>query len=92
MTEICYLVGKHIREERTRVGMHAKDLAAKLGVTPAYISLVESGSRNMNQKRADQVADALGIGRFCCSCGVALRLSADHATPVPAIDTQGETL
>jgi len=54
--------GKIIKELRTKQGMTQVDLANLAGISPAFISLLESGERNdMNVKIADRVAGALGI-------------------------------
>lgn len=61
--------GRIIRRARLTTGTLATDLAKAVGVSPAYVSLIESGERPLNQRRADQFAEALGIERFCCACG-----------------------
>ncbi len=50
-----------IRVWREVRGMRAKDLAAKIGVSGAFMSQVENGHRMFSLKRYKQTAAALGI-------------------------------
>jgi transcriptional regulator with XRE-family HTH domain len=52
-------MSNRIRELRGE--MTLLDLARLLGTTPGQISRLESGSRKLNQKWLDRLADALGV-------------------------------
>ena len=55
-------IGEAIKKLREKQNMTQVDLANKAGISPAFISLLESGDRNdMNVKIADRVAGALGV-------------------------------
>jgi len=54
-------LGIYIRQLRERMGSTRKDLARVCGVTPAYISLIESGDRAASVEVAYSLAGALGV-------------------------------
>ena len=54
--------GKRLRELREERGLSAKDMAAGLGVSPAYLSALEHGKRGKPNKRfVHRVCQYLGI-------------------------------
>ena len=53
--------GKFIREERERQGLYQSDLAAKLGITQAYYSHIERGTRTVDFTMALNICLALGL-------------------------------
>ena len=54
--------GKRLRELREARGLPAKDMAAGLGVSPAYLSALEHGKRGKPNKRfVHRVCQYLGI-------------------------------
>ena len=54
--------GKRLRELRQERGLSAKDMAAGLGVSPAYLSALEHGKRGKPNKRfVHRVCQYLGI-------------------------------
>ena len=48
-------VSEEIRKSRIRLGMTQEELAAKLGVSKQYLSLVEKGVKKLNSKRLDEL-------------------------------------
>ena len=54
--------GEKLRKHREAKGLTAKVLAAKLDITPAYLSALEHGHRGRPNKRfVHQVCQALGL-------------------------------
>lgn len=51
---------KFVKKERLRQGMTQTDLGDLIGVTAAYISHIESGSRNPTAATCRRVLEALG--------------------------------
>ncbi len=45
-------------------GLKRADLAAKLGVSPQYVSKLLSGTENLSFKSVANIEDKLGISRF----------------------------
>ncbi len=54
-------LGARLRELRDGVGMSAKDLAAKLGISPSAISQIERGTMQPSVSRLIAIVDALGV-------------------------------
>ena len=55
-------LGRWIKDLRTARGLSQRDLAARTGVTSAYITLLETGQRrNPTVLVAVRLADALGV-------------------------------
>lgn len=50
-----------IRNERLRRGLTVKELAARIGITPAALNHIESGSRKPAITTLRDLADAFGI-------------------------------
>lgn len=53
-------LGQCIREKRVERGFDGAALAKRAGISPSYVSLIESGHRTPNQKTAARIAEALG--------------------------------
>jgi transcriptional regulator with XRE-family HTH domain len=53
-------IGDRIRERRSALGLSQRDIASP-GVTYAYISRIEAGTRNPSFKALRQLADKLGV-------------------------------
>ena len=53
-------IGSQIREARRERGVLQKDLAEAVGVTPEYMSSVESDKKTMSLKTLNDVATMLG--------------------------------
>ncbi len=53
-------LGKHLKELRETKNLTPQDLADKLGVTPQYIYMIESGKAKPSEKRLNELAAALG--------------------------------
>jgi transcriptional regulator with XRE-family HTH domain len=62
------LLGERVRDRRRERGLTQKDLAERLEVSVAYVSLIERGGRNPPITTVVQLAHALGIGagELCC--------------------------
>lgn len=55
-----YLIPGAMTARRKRLGIKAKDLAARVGVSPATVSLWASGQRAVTPDRQRQLAAILG--------------------------------
>jgi transcriptional regulator with XRE-family HTH domain len=58
---ICSAVGKNIRKLRTSKKLTQDDLAVKAKMDRAYLSEVESGSKNIGLKVLDKISTALDV-------------------------------
>lgn len=54
-------ISQFIRDKREQMSMTQEELASKIGVTAATISLYESGNRNPDLERLKKIADAFDI-------------------------------
>jgi len=54
-------IGKNIKQIREDKGITQDELARVLGVTSSNISQIENGDRGLNVKKADKLAQALGV-------------------------------
>ena len=54
-------IGKSIKYGLVRRDMMSKDLAAELGVTPTYISLLSKGTKKPSSKLLSSIAIAFGM-------------------------------
>lgn len=59
--DICSLVGTNIRKARQAKEWPQEELSHRSGVDRAYLSLVESGKKNIGIKRIEALARALEI-------------------------------
>ncbi|OCX64522.1 hypothetical protein BFP70_10805 [Thioclava sp. SK-1] len=55
------LTGTRIRERRTALGMKQADLARQVGISPAYINLIEHNRRRVSEALLETVAQVLGV-------------------------------
>lgn len=55
------LTGTRVRERRLRVGLKQADLARALGVSPAYLNLIEHNRRRVGAELLSALARALGV-------------------------------
>lgn len=55
------LTGTRIRERRTLIGMKQADLARAVGVSPAYLNLIEHNRRRVGEALLAALAAALGV-------------------------------
>lgn len=63
------LTGTRIRERRTALRMKQAELAAAVGVSPAYLNLIEHNRRRVGDALLDQVAAALSVDPVALSEG-----------------------
>lgn len=54
-------IGDRIRLRRRTAGLTQRELAAAVGVSPAYLSLIESDKRQIGGRLLRQIADELGV-------------------------------
>ncbi len=79
--------GAKLRDLRAARGIALKDMAAALGVSPAYLSALEHGHRGRpNRRFVHQVCQYLGI---IWDEAEALQGLADHSHPRVTVDTSG---
>ncbi len=58
---IAKIIGLHVLTQRKLLGLDQKDLAAKVGITPAALCLIEQGKRNPSLSTLGLLATALGV-------------------------------
>ena len=81
--------GAKLVDLRAERGMKLKDLAAKLNVTPAYLSALETGARGVpNQRFLHQICQIFAIIWDEADELAALAAASD---PQPAIDVRGKS-
>lgn len=54
------LTGTRIRQHRLRLGLRQAELAARAGISPSYLNLIEHNRRNIAGKLLGRLADVLG--------------------------------
>ncbi len=55
------LTGTRVRERRLLIGMKQADLARTVGISPAYLNLIEHNRRRVGAELLNLLADALGV-------------------------------
>jgi transcriptional regulator with XRE-family HTH domain len=81
--------GRRLRDLRAERGIAAKDMAAALGVSPAYLSALEHGKRGRpNRRFVHQVCQYFGI---IWDEAEELQRLADLSHPRAVVDTAGLT-
>src|SRR5688572_279024 len=55
-------MGLRLREMRTERGMPQAEVARRLGVSPAYLSLIEKGKRQLQLPLLFKALDLYGVG------------------------------
>lgn len=79
--KIAHVIGRRIREERTKIGFSQEMLALDAGVDRTYICKVEAGTVNMTIK---------SLLAICAACGISLRSFFDDAAFEERFDMNGK--
>ena len=66
--------GSTITNYRKKAGMTSRDLAARIGVTPATMSRYESGTLSVSTEKLEKIADCL-----CCTVQDLVRDDPEYA-------------
>jgi transcriptional regulator with XRE-family HTH domain len=61
MEDIAVTFGNRVRELRRERGWSQETLAAKSGLNRPYLSLVETGKRNITLRQAEVIANTFGV-------------------------------
>lgn len=88
------LTGTRIRERRTVVGLKQADLARAVGISPAYLNLIEHNRRRVSESLLQALADQLGVGQAALAEGAESALFEglrDAAAGAVAVETSPET-
>jgi transcriptional regulator with XRE-family HTH domain len=56
------VVGRELRDTREALGLSQAEVAARLEVSPSYISAVEAGRRNLTLGQLANIANAMRLG------------------------------
>jgi len=83
-TEFDEIAGGFIRDERKKLLVTQKDLAAKVGVTYQQIQKYETGSNRLTLERFVRICEALGLTPKACLGRVLNRSANRRATLVEA--------
>lgn len=59
--DICATVGKNIRKTRLAKGWSQNELAARAHTERSYLSLIETGQKNITLLMLQELASALGM-------------------------------
>lgn len=78
------LTGTRVRERRQRIGLKQADLARAVGVSPAYLNLIEHNRRRVGADLLVSLANALGVGEAALAEGADSALSRGCAKPLRA--------
>ena len=70
-------IGDRIRQQRRSVGVTQRALASAVGVSPAYLSLIESDKRQIGGRLLNRIADRLGVAAEAFTAIADDRLAAD---------------
>jgi len=87
---VRHLVGSRIRERRERLGWKQVALAARVGISPSYLNLIEHNRRGIGGARLIAIAEALGLDLRELSDGANVTLTHDLTAAIPADDTEAE--
>ena len=60
-SQLQLIVGRRLREHRTRLGLSQEQLAEQLGFHRTYLGSVERGERNLTLVSLEQLAARLGV-------------------------------
>ncbi|MDF1705601.1 MAG: helix-turn-helix transcriptional regulator [Aeromicrobium sp.] len=60
-SQLQIIVGRKLREHRTRLGLSQEQLAEDLGFHRTYLGSVERGERNLTLASVEQLASRLGV-------------------------------
>ncbi|WP_108663259.1 helix-turn-helix domain-containing protein [Acuticoccus kandeliae] len=72
-------IGDRIRTQRRTAGVTQRDLASSVGVSPAYLSLIESDKRQIGGRLLNRIAERLGVPPDAFTAVSDDRLAADLA-------------
>lgn len=61
MENLYILIGKRVKEVRTKLNLTQEELADKAGLHPSYIGQVERGSKKVSIKTLEKITHALNI-------------------------------
>jgi transcriptional regulator with XRE-family HTH domain len=61
VADLGYVVARNVRAERARLGLHQRDLAARLGWVQVTVSALETGKRAVTIGEMPALCDALGV-------------------------------
>ncbi len=81
-------IGDRIKTQRRNAGVTQRDLAAAVGVSPAYLSLIESDKRQIGGRLLNQIAAHLGVELRTFTTVSDDRLAAELEELLPAIDSE----
>jgi predicted transcriptional regulator/transcriptional regulator with XRE-family HTH domain len=70
-------IGDRIRTQRRTAGVTQRDLASAVGVSPAYLSLIESDKRQIGGRLLNRIAERLGVPADALTAVSDDRLAAD---------------
>ena len=56
------IVGQEVRTARRQLGLTQAQVAARLGVSPTYVTNVEAGRLNLTVGQLAHIADAMRVG------------------------------
>lgn len=70
-------IGDRIRTQRRNAGVTQRDLAEAVGVSPAYLSLIESDKRQIGGRLLHRIAERLGVSADAFTAISDDRLAAD---------------
>lgn len=56
------VVGRELKDARQALGLSQAEVAARLEVSPSYISAVEAGRRNLTLGQLANIANAMRLG------------------------------
>lgn len=59
--DIYLLVGKRIREERTRAGLTLEELAEASSISPSFLAYIELGRKKPSLATVQKLAGGLGV-------------------------------
>ena len=59
--DLVQVLGRNVREHRTRRGMSQEELAHEAGMKRTYLSDLERGTRNPTVRALGRLAGALGV-------------------------------
>lgn len=66
---ISALTGTKLRDRRLAAGLRQADVAAKVGISPSYLNLIEHNRRKVTPEVMERLADALQIDRAALAEG-----------------------
>jgi transcriptional regulator with XRE-family HTH domain len=86
------LTGTKLRERRMAARLRQSDVAARAGISPSYLNLIEHNRRKVTPEVMDRLADALGIDRAALAGGQEAVLVEDLRAAAARAGTTGAEL